>query len=98
MTQYKILNEKLSNLRLNKSRSGKNGTEETLKLSSNIVDSSNDEFNFSRTFLLTNTQVSKIRKASTNGSTVNIKFSKSQLSKMVQLGDNFRAQILVEPL
>ena len=36
--------------------------------------------------MLTNTQVSKIRKAFTNGSTADIKFSKTQLSKMVQLG------------
>ena len=36
--------------------------------------------------LVTNTQVSKIRKDFANGSTVNIKLSKTQLSKMVQLG------------
>ena len=47
----------------NKLKSGiKNGTEVTLKLSSNAVGSSNDENNFADKFLLTNTQVSKIRK------------------------------------
>ena len=41
MTQYKTLNIKLSNSQLNKLKSGiKNGTEVTLKLSSNTV--SND--------------------------------------------------------
>ena len=34
--------------------------------------------------MLTDTQVSKIRKSFANGSSVNIKFSKTQLSKMVQ--------------
>ena len=39
MTQYNILNVKLSNSQLNKLKLGvKNNTEVTLKLSSNIVD------------------------------------------------------------
>ena len=38
MTQYNILNVKLSNSQLNKSKSGmKNGTEVTLKLASNVL-------------------------------------------------------------
>ena len=53
----------------NKLKSGiKNGTEVTLKLSSNVVGGSNDENNFVDKFLLTNTQVSKIRKDLPNGS------------------------------
>ena len=36
--------------------------------------------------LLTNTQVSRIHKAFPNGSSTNIKYSKTQLSNMVQLG------------
>ena len=53
----------------NKLKSGiKNGTEATLKLSSNVVGGSNDENNFVDKFLLTNTQVSKIRKDFPNGS------------------------------
>ena len=53
----------------NKLKSGiKNGTEVTLKLSSNVVGGSNDENNFVDKFLLTNTQVSKIRKDFPNGS------------------------------
>ena len=40
MTQYNTLNEKLSNLQLNELKSGiKNGTDVTLKLSSNVGDS-----------------------------------------------------------
>ena len=47
MTQYNTSNLKLSNSQLNqlKSRS-KNGTEVTLKISSNVVGDSNDENNF----------------------------------------------------
>ena len=36
--------------------------------------------------MLTDTQVSKICKAFVNGSSANIKFSKTQLSKMIQSG------------
>ena len=43
----------------------------------NLTGSSNDETNFSHKFLLTNTQVSKIPKAFANGSSANIKFSKT---------------------
>ena len=40
----------------------KNGTEATSKLSSNVVGNSNDETKFPHKLLLTNTQVSRIRK------------------------------------
>ena len=44
MTQYNALSVKLSNSQLNKLKSGiKNGTEVTLKLSSNVAGDSNDE-------------------------------------------------------
>ena len=47
MTQYNTLTVKLSNSQLNTLESGrKNGTEETLKLSSNVLGDSNDETNF----------------------------------------------------
>ena len=47
MTQYNTLNLKLSNLRLDKLKVGiKNGTEVTLKISSNFVGDSNDENKF----------------------------------------------------
>ena len=85
MTQYNSINVKLSNLQLNKLKSAiKNGTKVTLNLSSNLIESSNDETNFPHKLLLTNTQVTKIRKAFANGSSANIKFSKNQLSKRIK--------------
>ena len=87
MTQYKTLNVKLSNSQLNKLKSGiKNRTEVTLNLSSNLTGNSNDETDFPHKLLLTNTQVAQIRKVFANDSLANIKFSKTQLSKIVQLG------------
>ena len=67
MTQYSTWNVKLSNLKLNKLIwEVKNGTEVTLKLSSNVVGDSNDENNFPRKLLFTNTQVLRLRKAFAN--------------------------------
>ena len=87
MTQYNTWNVKLSNSALNKLKSGlKYGTQVTLNLSQNEVGDYNGKANFPHKLLLTNTQVSKICKAFANGSTANIKFSKTQFSKMVQLG------------
>ena len=51
-----------------------------------MIGSSNDETNFPHKLLLTNTQISKIRKAFGNSLSVNIKFSTTQLSKMKQPG------------
>ena len=85
MTQYNTLNVKLSSSQLNNLKYAiKNRTEVTLNLSSNLVGDSNDESNFPHKLLLTNTQVSKIRKAFANCSSTNIEFSKIQLLKMVQ--------------
>ena len=68
----------MSNSQLNKLKLGiKNGTEVTLKISSNIVGHSNDENNFSHKLLSTNTQVSKLCNALANGSSANIKLSKT---------------------
>ena len=87
MTQCNTLNAKLSNSQLNKLKSGiKYGTQVTLNFSRNAVGESNDENNFPYKLLLTNTQVSKIRKAFANGSSANIKFLKTRRSKMVQFG------------
>ena len=61
MTQYNTLNINLSNSQPNKLKSGiKDGTEVTLKISSNVAGDSNDENNFPHQLLLTNTQVSKL--------------------------------------
>ena len=57
-----------------------------MNLSSNLIGNSNDETNFPHKLLLTDTQVSKICKAFSNGLSPNVKFSKTQLSKIVQLG------------
>ena len=87
MTQYNTLNVKLSNSNLDKLKSTiKNGTEVTLTLSSNLIVSSNDETKFPHKLLLTDTKVSKICKDFANGSSANAKFSKTQLSKMIQSG------------
>ena len=55
-----------------------------MKFSSNVAGDSNDENNFPHKLLLTNTQVSKICKAFANGSSANIKLSKTQLHKIGQ--------------
>ena len=68
----------MPNSQLNKLKSGiKNDTEVTLKISSNFVGDSSDENNFSRKLLLTNTQVSRLRKAFANKFSTNIKLSKT---------------------
>ena len=87
MSQYNILNVKLSNSQLNKLKSGiKNDTQVTINLSSNPVGESNDETNYPHKLLLINTQVSNIHKAFPNELSANIKFPKLQLSRMIQLG------------
>ena len=87
----------MSNSQLNELKSGiKNGTEVTLNLSSNLIGNPNDETNFPLKLLLTNTQVLKIRKAFANGLWANIKFSKTQLPKMIQLG-GFNILDLINP-
>ena len=87
MTQYNSLNVKLSNSQLNKLKSAiKNGTDVVLRLSSNMVGNSSDNTNFPHELLLTNRQVANIRKAFANNLSTDIKFSKAQLSKMIQSG------------
>ena len=85
MTQYNSLNVKLSNSQLNKFKSAiKDETALVLRLSSNMI--GDNEANFPHQLLLTNTQVSNLRKAFANNSSANIKLSKTQLSKMIQSG------------
>ena len=87
MSQYNILNVKLSNSQLNKLKSGiKNDTQVTINLSSNPVGESNDETNYPHKLSLINTQVSNINKAFPNELSASIKFPKLQLSRMIQLG------------
>ena len=87
MAQYKKLNVRLSNSQLNKLKSAiKNGSEVTSYLSSNIIGDSDDQNNFSHKFLLTNTHDSRLRKAFGNNSSANIKWSKTQLHRILQSG------------
>ena len=87
MTQYNSLNVKLSNLQLNKLKSSiKNENDVVLRISSNMVSNSNDNTNFPHKLLLSNRQVANIRKAFANHSSIDIKLSKTQLSKMTQSG------------
>ena len=67
MTQYSTLAVKLSNSQLNELKPAiRNGTKVTLNLSLNVLGDSNDETNYPLKLLLTNTQVSKLRKAFAN--------------------------------
>ena len=85
MTQYNSLNVKLSNSQLNKLKSSiKNETDVVLRISSNMVGNSNDNTNFPNKLLLTNRQVANIRKAFAKNTSIDIKLSKTQLSKMIQ--------------
>ena len=83
MAQYNTLNVKLSNLQRNKTKSGIKKL--IKKLSSNLIGDANHETNFLHKLLLTNTQVSKIFKGFSNGSSAKIKLMKTQLPKMVHL-------------
>ena len=87
MTQYNSSNVKLSNSQLNKLKSSiKNETNVVLRILSNMVSNSNDNTSFPHELLLTKRQVANIRKAFANHSSIDIKLSKTQLSKMIQSG------------
>ena len=87
MTQYNSLNVKLSNSQLNKLKSAiKNESDAVLRLSSNMIDNSDDETNFPHKLLLTNRQVVRLRKAFANYTSTDIKLSKTPLSKMQKGG------------
>ena len=88
MTQYNSVNVKLSNSQLNKLKSAiKNENDVVIRLSPSTIGDSNDKGNFPHELLLTDRQVSSIRKAFSNNSSVDIKFSKTQLPKMIQSGE-----------
>ena len=85
MMQHNSLNVKLSNSQLNKLKSAiKIETEVVLRLSSNMI--GDNETNFPHKLLLTNRQVANLRKAFANHLSTDIKFSKTQLSEMIQSG------------
>ena len=87
MTQYNNLNVKLSNSPLSKLKSAvKNETDVVLGISSGMVGNSNDNTNFLHKLLLTDRQVANICKAFANNLSTDVKFSKTQSSKMMQSG------------
>ena len=78
MTHCNTLNSSLSNSQFNKFKTEmKNAIQVTLKLLSNLVGDSNNETDFSHKLLLTDTQVSRFCKVLANGSSANMKFSKT---------------------
>ena len=83
--QYNKVNVKLSTSQLYKLKSAiKNENDVVIRLSPSMIGDSNDKTNFPHELLLTNRQVSSIRKAFANNSSDDIEFSKAQLSKMIQ--------------
>ena len=87
MNQYNSLNETLSNSQLNKLKSEiKSEIVIILRLSSNMIGSSNDENNFLHKLLLTNRHDTDLRKPFTIYLSTDIKLSKTWLSKMIQSG------------
>ena len=88
MTQYNRVNVKLLTSQLNKLKSAiKNENDVVIRLSLSVMGDSNDKTNFPHELLLRNRQVSSICKAFANNSSADIKFSKAQLSKMIQSGE-----------
>ena len=73
-------------MELSKLKSGlKNGIEVTLNCLSNGTSDYNNETNFPHKLLLTDTQVLRLPQVFITSSSVIIKLSKTQLSKMIQL-------------
>ena len=87
MTRYSTLNVKLCRSQLNKIKSAiKNETRVTLNLLLINIGDYNHENDFPHKLILTNTQDSRLHKAFSNGSSANIKLSKTQLHKIGQSG------------
>ena len=84
MTQYNRVNVKLSRPQLNKLKVAiKNETDVLIRLSPNMIGDSNNKTSFPYELLLTDSHVSSIPKAFTNNSSVDINFSKTELSRMI---------------
>ena len=64
-----------------------------MRLSSNVIDNSDDKINFPHELLLTNRQVANLRKSFANNLSTDVKLSKIQLSKIIKLGE-FLGRIL----
>ena len=59
-----------------------------------MVDGSYDETSFPRKLLLTNTQIQKIHEVFANVLSANIKFSKTQLSRMIHSEESFLDSVM----
>ena len=88
MTQCNSFNEKQSNSQRNKLKSAiQNETEVILeRMSSNKIGNFDDETNFPHKILSVNRHAANLRKFFSDNSSVNIKLSKTQLSKRIQTG------------
>ena len=94
MTQYNTWNVKLFISQLNKLKSGtQNSSEVTWNLSSNVIGDSKEENNVLHKIIVTNKQASKLRQDFSNGSSANIKLSKTELHKMRHL-EEFLGRLL----
>ena len=67
-----------------------------MNLSTKLIVNFNDETSFPHKLLITDTQVSKICEAFANDSSANITFSKTQLSKMIQSGEDIATYLFLE--
>ena len=87
MTHHNRVNVELSNSHLNKLKFAiKNGNDLVIRICPNMIGDFNDQTNFPHELWLTDRQVSSIRKTFSNDSSVDIKFSKNELLKMIQSG------------
>ena len=83
MVEYNTVNAKLSNSQLNKLKSAvKNRQGTTLRMNTRMFNSEN----LSHELLLTTRQTTKLRNAIGNNMPTDIKFSKAQISKIIQSG------------
>ena len=83
MTQHNSLNAKLSDLQRNQLKQAINNKAETvLRFSSNMIRNPNDKTNFTHKLLLINTQIANLRKNFAYKSSIDIRLSKTQLSKI----------------
>ena len=80
MAQYNSLNVKSLNSQL------KNETEVVLRLSPTMIVNSDDETNFPHELLIIDRHFSHVRNVFSNISSIDIKLSKTQLSKLIKLG------------
>ena len=84
MTKYNGVNVKLTNSQLNPLISTKkNSAKVLLRLSSNMIDNSNDETNFVHKLLLTDRQVTSFPNAFANNWCADVELSKNQIFKLV---------------